>query len=189
MDFVLFWGLIVFVLILLPTLLIFLSYWIPKKMGYRKTGVIISRTLIFVAVLGILAIVFNDQLFFKSDVNKILSRHNIKLKNDFKIVQNSSSGFMDYSQTFILTISQQDKEEIIKIIKESENFAVDLEDDFYLPSKTDRYSDTKVYADYENDKYYKRETYQTFEKGTAPVHEIISIEKRSNKLKFEQIVD
>ena len=158
-------------------------------MGYRKVGVIVSRTLMVAAVVGILTIVFSDKLFFKSDVNEILGRHNIKLRDDFKIISNSSGGFMDYYHTFELSISQADREEIIGKIKASKDFVVDSKNSFYLPDKTDRYSNTTIMANYENDSHFKHETYQTFEQGTAPTHEIIAVDKTSNRLTFEQVID
>jgi hypothetical protein len=177
MDFLTFWGLILLAFLLVSVGTIFLSYWIPKKMEYRKIGVIVSRTLMVAAVIGILTIVFSDKLFFKSDVNEILGRHNIKLKDDFKIISNSSGGFMDYYHTFELSISQADKKEIIDKINASKDFVVDTKNNFYLPDKTDRYSDTTIEANYENDSHFKRESYQTFEQGHAPTHEIISVDK------------
>jgi hypothetical protein len=189
MDFLTFWGLILLTFLIVSVGTIFLSYWIPKKMGYRKVGVIISRTLMVVAVIGILTIVFSDKLFFKSDVNEILGRHNIKLKDDFKIISNSSGGLMDYYHIFELSISQADKEEIIGKIKASKDFVVDTKNSFYLPDKTDRYSNTTIVANYENDSHFKHETFQTFEQGTAPTHEIIAVDKTSNRLTFEQVID
>jgi|GEM_PF-4297031 len=92
MDFLTFWGLILFAL-LVSVGTIFLSYWIPKKMGYRKIGVIVSRTLMVAAVIGILTIVFSDKLFFKSDVNEILGRHNIILVSLGPVASNFCATF------------------------------------------------------------------------------------------------
>jgi hypothetical protein len=116
MDFLTFWGLILSALIAVPIVIIFLSYWIPKKMGYKKAGVMISITLTLVTVVGLLTIVLSDKLFFKSDVNEILGRHDIRLRDDFEIISNSSGGLMDYYHKFELSISQADKQEIIKKI-------------------------------------------------------------------------
>lgn len=74
MDFLTFWGLILLGFILIVCGTVYLSYWIPKKLGHRRIGVIVSSTLIMVTILTILGVVFSDKLFFKSDVNEILGR-------------------------------------------------------------------------------------------------------------------
>jgi hypothetical protein len=96
---------------------------------------------------------------------------------------------MDYYHKFELSISQADKQEIIKKIRSSEDFVVDSKNSFYLPSKTGRFSNIIVRANYENASYFKRETYQTFEQGHAPTHEIVSVDKTANRLTFEQVID
>lgn len=189
MDFMTFWVLLLSTGILVIAGIIYLSYWIPKRMGHRKAGVVISRTLLVATVLGILAIVFSDELFFKSDVEEILARHDIQLKDDFEILSNSSGGLMDYFHTFQLSISERDKEQIISKIRSSDDFTVDTRNRFYLPDKIGRYSSTTIKANYENDESFKRETYQTFQEGYAPTHEIITVHKGSDRLTFEQVID
>ena len=45
MDFLTFWGLILVVGIILLAGTIFLAYWIPKKLGHKKLGFILSGIL------------------------------------------------------------------------------------------------------------------------------------------------
>ena len=124
MDFATFWGLVILFLAIILIGLIFLSYWIPKKMGYNRFGIIFSGTLIISLILYILSIVFHDRLFFKSDVINFLSRQDIRLKDDFKILTNEDDAPFGAFQKFELEISSDDKRQIIQSIKNSDNFGV-----------------------------------------------------------------
>jgi hypothetical protein len=63
MDIFLFYGLMIIILLLIVSGIIFLSYWIPKRLGYKKLGKIISRILIIGLIIFILSIVFEDLIF------------------------------------------------------------------------------------------------------------------------------
>jgi hypothetical protein len=100
MDFMTFWGLTILILVLFLMGSIFLSYWIPKSLGYKRVGTVISLTLIAGLALLVLFIVFHDRLFFKSDVDKFLAGQRIKLNDDFRILNNKDDGLIGAYQTF-----------------------------------------------------------------------------------------
>jgi hypothetical protein len=113
MDFMTFWGLTILILVLVLVGAIFLSYWIPKRLGHKRLGTVISLTLIAGLGLSVLFIVFHDRLFFKSDVDKFLAGHSIKLNDDFKIISNEDDALIGAYQTFEIEISLADKKQII----------------------------------------------------------------------------
>jgi hypothetical protein len=172
MDFITFWGLTILILVLVLVGIIFFSYWIPKRMGHKKLGTVISLTLIAGLGLLVLFAVFHDRLFFKSDVDKFLARHNIKLNDDFRILTNEDDVLIGAYQKFEIEISHADKEQIIELIKNSNNFGGK---ERFEPNSTESFN-------YEDDSYFIRGTTQTFGQGYSPVIEIVNVDKEENKL-------
>ncbi|KZS41061.1 hypothetical protein AWE51_23165 [Aquimarina aggregata] len=169
--------------------IIYLSYWIPKKLGKKKLGIILSRILSVGVILLILSFVFDDILFFKRDAKKYLSEQKIELNDDFEILNNQSGGVMDYYHRFELEISQVDKNRLINEIRSAENFQDSVISYYHLPSYFDRYSGELITANYETDREFKTEFYQPNGKGMAPTYRIISISKIDKKLTFEDIIE
>jgi hypothetical protein len=180
--------LIIIVLILIG--IIYLGYWIPKKMGKRKIGILISRILAIGIVLMILSFIFEDNLFFKSDAKEFLAKQQIELKDDFKILENKSGGFMDYYHRFKLEISDKDKNRLIDKITSEQNYVDKIQNNFHLPDiAVNRYEGDTITTNYETDWEYKTEIYYSNGKGYTPTHKIISISKKESKLIFEHILD
>jgi len=190
MDFYIFTFLILLVLILILIGIIYLSYWIPKKKGKRKLGIILSRILIVFFSILTLAFIFDDFLFFKSDVKKHLSEPKIELKDDFKLLTNEDFGLKDYYHKFEIEISESDKRQLINKIKSEYNYIDEIQNDFHLPEKVENISkgDT-ITANYQTDWEYKTEIYYSNGKGYTPTYKIISISKKENNLTFEHILD
>ncbi|MDO9276392.1 MAG: hypothetical protein Q7T92_12690 [Lutibacter sp.] len=159
-------------------------------MGKRKIGILISRILAIGIVLMILSIVFEDNLFSKADAKEFLSEQKIELKDNFKILENDSGGFMDYYHKFELEISLEDKNLLIDKITSEQNYVDEVQNSFHLPDKADNRSkgDT-ITANYQTDWDYKTEIYYPNGKGYTPTYKIISISKNENKLTFEHILD
>jgi hypothetical protein len=122
MDFLTFWPLIGIGAIVILVALIFLGYWIPKKLGHRKFGVWLSLTLVGGLVLVIVLTTLQDYFFFKSDAEDFLSSQNISLKDDFKITFHDTDEILDAYRKFTLEISPSDKLRIIEAIKASPDF-------------------------------------------------------------------
>lgn len=190
MNIIAFYIVILIVLFLLTIGIIYLSYWIPKKFGKKKLGVILSRILILGTVLLILAFVFNDSLFFKSDVKEYLSAQNVELKDEFKIKDNESGGLRDYYLKFELEISDSDKQQIINLIKSTDNYQNEINNEFYLPELAkNRYKGDTLYANYQTDWKYKKAIFYPNGKGYTPTYRVISISKEKNELTFEELLD
>ena len=182
-------GLFALVFIGLPIGLIFLFYWIPKKLGYAKLGKRLAIILGLLFAVLVLCFVFEDQLFFKKDARKLLAEQDIYLVDNFSITNNKSmSAIGDYYHTFILEITKNDKEIIINQIKNSPNFK-GLKDEKLdlLHSNEDRYTGKKMIQNFEDSFQFVREYYEPNGKGYAPTYRKIEIDKKENKLTFEDI--
>jgi hypothetical protein len=101
------------ILISLVTGVIFLAYWIPKRLGYPIIGKYISIILILLLVTMTTLTVFEDELFSKSDAQKLLIEQDIQITDNFDIEKNiSMSAPGDYYHTFTLKITLKDKKEL-----------------------------------------------------------------------------
>ncbi len=165
-----------------------LFYWIPQKLGYRKTGIVLSciagLTIIIIAVFAI----FEDELFSKGNARDLLKEQNITLYDDFELLKNKSmSGIGDYYHTFTIKISNKDKSHIISEIENSNNFKGPNESVPDITQMVDSYTGKEITQNFENDKQYIRKLYKPNGKGYAPTYRIITIDKNEDKLVFEDI--
>ena len=190
-SFVIFWGLSILLFISIIVGLIYLAYWLPKRLGKRKLGLWLSGILTVGLLILIMATVFEDQFFFKSDAKEKLKEHKVELVDDFKIVSNESGGFMDYFHQFKLTISPADKERLIDQIKSAYNYQDEIQDMFDLRSGKIRHSDkdTSFTANYQEESNYIYEYYKPNKQGYTPTWVRISISKTENKLTYERVLD
>lgn len=181
-------GLFIIIGLLLIVGLIYLFYWIPKKMDYPKVGKYLSILVgLFFLVITFLS-VFEDQLFSKNDAETLLVQQGIKLTDKFEIIENKSmSAIGDYYHTFTLNISQQDKTRIISEIKKSKNFNLDKETRSYFDNREDYYNGPKRIKNYETEDQFIRELFEPQGTGYAPTWRKIEIDKKENKLTFEDI--
>ena len=170
--------------------LIYLSYWIPKRLGNKKLGIWLSRILLASFLILILATLFKDQLFFKHDAKKSLKEHGIELKDEFKLNSNSST----FNYTFLifeLTISTKDKERLKTKILSAKNYQDNVEDMFDIRLGKPRYSETDTIFDayFQDSSRYGIQYYKPDKQGYAPIWDMISISKTENKLTYVRIID
>ncbi|CAM3432270.1 hypothetical protein OBJ96_13090 [Empedobacter falsenii] len=127
-------------LVIIMFQIIFISYWIFT--AFKKIGLVISTILIVGFFLLIMQPWISDWTFSKKDATKILSYHNIELKDDFKILKNEARGFRDYYETFTLKLSDNDFNRISQTIKTSKNYKEHFTDYTELPLPAYKTSDT-----------------------------------------------
>jgi hypothetical protein len=171
------------------SLLVALFYWVPTALGHKKTGVILA-SLFGGLSLGIaLPILFDDQLFSKSDARDLLAEQNIRLRDDFAIMKNESTSRVgDYYHTFTLRISKADKHRVITHIKGASTFkryGSIVPDRFPLNQLTDRYTGKVITQHYETDHEFVTVLFKPVGKGYAPLHRVITMAKRTNELVCE----
>jgi len=168
--------------------IIFLFYWIPKKLGYQNTGIILSSVISFFLLLAVFSNIFKDDLFTKSSAIDLLTYQDVILKDNFELISNKSqSGLGDYYHTFTLKISKRDKAELILNIKNSSNFKTQTEKTEDITTLTDRYTGKIVNQNYETNSAFVKEVFEPLGKGLAPNYRIIRIEKSEDNLIFEDI--
>lgn len=192
-SFLIFWLLIILLTIGFVVGLIYLSYWIAKRFGKRKLGKWIAGILSIAVLTMILSVVFEDELFFKSDVERLLTEHHIELKDNFKLNSNEFSGIFDFYHRFELTISEKDKTRLVEKIISADNFQENINNEFDFKVDKPRYADKKYNqeftANYHTERKYIYEYYKPNEIGYKPTFNRISISKKENKLIYEDISD
>lgn len=168
---------------------IFLSFWLPKKLGFQKAGKVIGILVCCFFTYAIVYMIFEDKFFSKNDAIELLDEQKIYLNDDFKIEENHSTWAIgDYYHTFTLTISKNDKKRIIEEIKSSLHFkditynVIEL-----VYSQEETPVGKRIVQNYETKLFYIREYFEENGKGYAPMFRKISIEKNKNKLIFEDI--
>ena len=190
MDAIIFIGLYILVFIGLPIGLIWLFNFIPKKLGYPKTGKYLAIIFGLFVLTIILLTAFEDQLFTKDNAKELVEEQQIIMADEFELTENkSASAIGDYYHTFTLKISDRDKQNAISKIISADNFKKDnssVDQSLYLSD--DRYFGPKVTQNYETEKAFVREYFQpSGQKGYAPTFRRISISKSDNELTFEDI--
>ncbi len=161
-------------LILAVAGVIFLCYWIPKRMGHKKSGIILSSTLLGGLVLLIAYGFLHDLFYTKSDVTNLLADQNITLQDDFKIVNTDDDGFWGAYQMFEIEISPADKTRILEAIKNSYDFGA------RIPER--KLPNTISKANYEDAGAYIRERVQTFVPGQSAIIERVVVHEHSNNV-------
>jgi ribosomal protein S17E len=164
--------------------------FIPKKLGYPKTGKYLAIIFGLFVLTIILWTAFEDQLFTKDNAKELVEEQQIILTDEFELTENkSNSAIGDYYHTFTLKLSDRDKQNAISKIISADNFKKDnssVDQTLYLSD--DRYFGPKVTQNYETEKAFVREYFQpSGQKGYAPTFRRISISKSDNELTFEDI--
>lgn len=185
--------LFLFLVLIIPTLIvagiIFLSFWLPKKLGFLKAGKIIGALTCCFFVYIVVSMIFEDELFSKNDAIELLEEQKIHLNDDFKLNENSSSWAIgDYYHSFTLSISEKDKNRIIKEIKSAPDYKDSSNQVTSLPHTQDeRKINMKYFQNYETNTSYVREYFKENGEGYAPTFRQIYVDKKENKLRFIEI--
>ena len=175
-------------LVSIPILIGYLIYRLIKrkfKVKYANIFAIIYSLLFF---LFILYQIYEDELFTKNEATELVEDLGFKLNDDFEIIENKSNeGMESMTHTFILKISNNDRNRLINEIKTSKNY---MPDSIFSTDKIvypDHYKGKKIVWNYEDESWYIRHYYQPNGEGYAPTDRSISISKTSNELRFEDV--
>lgn len=191
MDAFLLIGLFILVFVGIPIGLGLFFYFVPKRLGYPKTAKYLTITYALIVLTIGFFMLFEDLLFTKSNAKELVEEQGFKLTDHFDLKKNESmSAIGDYYHTFTLEISDNDKQDIISKIKNSDNYKVDngsIEPLLYQHAP-DRYFGEKIIQNYETENSYVREYFEPIgREGYAPTFRRISISKKNNELTFEDI--
>lgn len=183
-------GLFILAFVGLPIGLGCLFYFVPKKLGYPKTGKYLTILFGLLVLTVVLVVVFEDQLFTKGNAKELVKEQGIFLSDKFELKENKSmSAIGDYYHTFTLKISKKDRLKTIEEIKSSADFKKFGEPTIeLLYSSIDRYKGPKQIQNYETETAYVREYFKpSGREGYAPTFRRISISKTKDELTFEDI--
>jgi hypothetical protein len=183
--------LILFVIfIVIPIVVAFLIYIIPKKLGYPKFARYLPVTYAIISLLFICYLFYSDYFFTKSDALKLVEEQGITLVDEFEIRNNNSSFAIGESyETFTLSISNLDKQKAISKIINSINFHSEkYSNDIFSYNSLNRYWGPKITKNYETEDAYVREYFKpSGQNNYAPTFRKITISKLKNELKYEDI--
>lgn len=161
--------------------IIFISYWSFTAFNKKKTGLITSTILTVGIFFLIMQPWISDWTFSKKDATKILTFHNIELKEDFKILKNEAGGFRDYYETFTLKLSDNDFNRIAQTIKISKNYKGHFTDYTDLPSADYKTSDT---VDFETNNHFEREYWTNNKMENGTYHFRFQLDKKNKELSY-----
>lgn len=174
--------LVVFIwLIILIFQVIFISYWTFRAFNRKKTGLVVSLGLTIVFLLFLMQPWISDWTFNKKDVIKILSFHNLELRDDFKILRNEAGGLRDYYETFTLKLSENDFNRISQAIKTSKNYKGLFTNCSDLPSADYKTTDT---IDFETDNHFEREYWTKMKMENGTFHFRFQLDKQKRELNY-----
>jgi len=176
-------GLIV---IAIAARLAFLYYRAPRQFPYPKTAKAIAVLIGIVLITITVLVIFEDKLFSKRDVRKVLTKVNVNLTDEFKIIENrSTSAAGDYFHTFLLEISERDKQLIIDQIKSAAKFkelnAATGDTNKYLMNNAVK---KEAPQNYEEEFQFVREYIEPSKQRYPPIRRIVKIDKKNNRLLF-----
>jgi len=161
--------------------IIFISYWTFSAFDKKKTGLVIATILTVGFLLIIMQPWISDWTFRKKDATKILSFHNLELKDDFKILKNEAGGFRDYYETFTLKLSDNDFNRISQIIKTSKYYKGHYIDYSNLPTADYKTTDT---IDFETVNHFEREYWTSTKMENGTYHFRFQLDKKSKELSY-----
>ncbi len=170
--------------------IIYLIFYIFKKIGVPKIGKIISISLILIVLYLIIISFFEDYFFTKNDAEMLLNQQNIILKDDFQIIKNESmTAIGEYYMTFKIKISNNDKNRIVNEIKKSKNFTTnDISVETLIQNENiDTHFGKRIVLNHETKLFFVRELFEPNGDGFAPTWTNTKVNKFKNELIFEDI--
>jgi hypothetical protein len=141
-------------------------------------------------ILTIFVMTAFDEIFFtKNDAKDLIEEQSIIMTDEFKLEKyETASIFDDYYHIFILTISQTDRLKIIQQIKNKDGYKKlgEPTTDFLFYRYPNRFIGHEEKQNYETENDYVREYFKPNGQGYAPTFKRISVDKKENKLTFEE---
>lgn len=179
--------LILYIIGLIILMLSPIAYLGLKKIGYKTAGIVTAAILALIVLVPSFFMVFESQLYTKSEAEKVLNGIGINLKNDFKMVKNEIVGMPEYYQTTDLLISSSDRMKIIEEIKNANNFQI-IETGNILLDSIKRKASGKMVWNYSINDSFVRESYEK-EDGYVPISVKVTLEMESDTLELKKIMD
>jgi len=112
----------IFIALIVLFIIVPLVFYLINKKGYTIMAYTISAILALLIIVPASSLIFEEELYSKSNVAKDLEKIEIRLQDEFKFIDIEITGLSDYYQFVKLQISERDKERIIKLIQNAQNF-------------------------------------------------------------------
>jgi hypothetical protein len=161
--------------------IIFLIYWSLRKLGKQRTGKVLVYVLTTAFILLLMSPWIEDWTYSKKDVRKVLSFHNIDLKDNFKILKNESGGFRDFYETFTIKLSDNDFNRISNMIKTSPHYKGYFKDYSNTP---ELHYDGNETIDFETDDFVEREYITDDKMNNGTYHFHFQLDKKDKELSY-----
>ena len=167
-----------------------LSYFMLKKNGKKKIGIVVSIILISIVVIPIILFGLEGKFYNKADAREDLKLANIELFNDFEIISNNVNGIPERYQYTTLRLSKDDRNRIINEIKNGENFTESNGTRLLYNEMWDKNSvrNKVVFTDYFWKNEFVRESYYR-QDNYVPTLMIVRLKENSDTLKLTRIED
>jgi hypothetical protein len=177
-----------YAIILLLLILSPIIFFIFRKNGKTKIGLLISGVIIFFCISFLFTNTIASFSFSQSDVEKDLDYANIELIEDFEILNNEVTGMPERFQKTTLKITENDKIRLIREIENGKDFDIRKSSCVFLcfeyPKELE--SNKSYFVNYKFNEEYVRESY--FKKDDyVPIIMVVSLSLESNKLEYERI--
>lgn len=163
------------------------AYFSLKKNGHKKAGIVIALFLALIVIIPAFFMIFESELYWKSDAINDLNEIEITLTDDFEILRNEIVGSMDYYQTTELLISASDRDKIIKKIENADNYK-SMDSKNSLADEMKRQLSEKVIWNYKFNDLFVRESYEK-EAGYVPIEIAVVLRRESDTLRLSKIMD
>jgi len=184
MGMTLIYGLLI-LLILLIIGLIVLVLSLKKKSLSR---VLISVLLITPIFSVLLANTFDELGISKNDVISEIKYLGVVLKDDFKITNNKVTGMPERIQETKIEISIKDKNRIIKIISEAENFKSFKNDEEIATDTTyEQFYNRNIILNLKYPEFYRREISKEIDNISTRIS--LNIDEKDNVITYQRIED
>ena len=165
-----------------------LSYFILKKRGKRKLGIVIAIVLALIVIIPLLSLGLEGRFYNKTDAMEDLKLANLKLNDDFEIISNKVTGMPERFQYTELRLTKKDRNRIIYEIKNGVNFKKSKKTRILRNEMWGKNSirNEVVFTDYQWNNEFIRESYYR-QDNYVPTLMIVSLKENSDTLRFERI--
>lgn len=164
-----------------------ISYLVLEKTGHKKAGVIVSLALALTVLVPAFLIIFESELYWKSDAINDLGEIETVLMDDFEILENEIVGSIEYYQTTKLLVSSKDRDRVIGSIETADNYKL-MDSDKTLSDYMNRELSEKTIWNYKHNESFIRESYEKKD-GFIPIQIIVTLQKASDTLDLRKIMD
>lgn len=180
--------LIGFAIIILLLVVAVVTFIIFRKRGKTKIGLIVSGPITIFCFSVLFMNSIDSFTHSKKDVRKDLDYARIELFEDFDIVNNDVSGMPERFQKTSLSISDNDKDRIIKEIENSDDFRIIDEKQVFLRTNNyGKFERNKTHiANYKYRDEFVRESCNKKD-NYVPIVLLISLKKESNNIVYSRI--